>query len=299
MNSDVNELKSKGRGRRASVKALNESIRAFQQASGFGLRSYGKGVTEALRLHLLAIVCGEPGCSIDRLVEALHIPQPTASRAVKQLQQERELRVERSHLDSRRTELFATAKGNLIHETHNKEMGEIYSRLLTALTDDERRELFYLQGKFADGLGAVNCTHTNNVHPMQRNVVRITRGLKLLRTDTFKEHSISILAWLFLRMIALQPGMLSGKDFCQIFNAGMTTVSSVLITLVKEQLVKRVRDETDTRIHKLEVTRKGRQLLEAITKEQEAMLFSATKILSDLELERLVELTQRYLGISS
>lgn len=281
------------------IERLNEVIRRFQQTSGFGLRAYGRGVTVALTTHALAVVCGEPGCSVKRVIQALSVPQPTLSRAIRQLHKGGLLTLKRPASDNRFWQLYPTPEGYRRHAASNASISKVYDELLASLTRSETEELYDLQKKFATGLGALDCDDTKDVHPMQRNVFRITRGLNLLRTDSFRRFGLSILGWHLLRQIAQEPAQLSAKDFVSRFEAPMNTVASVLSALHKAGLVKKRFDDNDKRITRLIPTDMGRQLLTKVARTQSAELSTATRSLTTQELERLVSLSERYLGSTS
>lgn len=275
---------------------LNEIIRRFQQASGFGLRSYGKGVTQALSLHSLSLVCGEPHCTIERLIAVVNAPQPTVSRAVRQLESQGFIRCERSAADARYVQLIPTLLGRQHHAADNAALWKIYDKLVSSLTQEEREELYELQRRFADGLQAQQCDFTPDVHPMQRQVARITRGLQLLRTDMFRKFKISILGWNFLSQISLEQRTLHAKELCNRFNAPVNTVASVILALQRERLIQRVEDREDRRILRLAITSRGSGVLTRIRKLQLSQLEDGVQSLHDPELERLVVLSEKYLA---
>lgn len=284
--------------RRALFGRLNEVVRRFQRVSGFGLRSYGKGVTRTVRDHTIAFIGCHPGCSEDSIVRALRAPQATISRTLRVLGAEGVITLERASKDRRHLSVSLSLLGAREYLGNLATTWRIYEDLIAVLRESERSELLDLQREFADLLGAEQLRGDNEMFAMQQRVLRITWGLDLMRADPLRGFNLSALSWNFLVIIAQHPKMVSARYLRDLFNAPKNTVASALRELETRGLIKSVVTKEDKRVKQITITTSGSDLLAQIRQSQVDHLTTRCQAMETSRLRRLVELSEAYLAPS-
>jgi DNA-binding MarR family transcriptional regulator len=277
--------------RNRTLTELNDFIRRFQLASGFGLRSYGKGVSSVLRSHAIVEIAVSEIVSVKELSTILNIPQSTTSRVIAQLHKEQLVTIGTSTIDLRSTSIALSVKGKADFRDSAAEENQIYHNMLSRLSSEEQKQLLKLQKQFADALGAHSSRFPDLIHPMRKNVLRITRGLKLLRGDYFHEFSLSILAWHFLALINTKKAAISAKTFCELLQAPKNTVASVLNNLEDAKLISRSKSDIDSRKQNIEITSLGSKLLKDIEARQVSELSIALTLWPTEQIQMLTRLS--------
>jgi DNA-binding MarR family transcriptional regulator len=279
------------------VVRLAECIRRFQQVNRFAVRNYGRKVSENLQGHIMLQVEAQTTTSVDQMVRALNVPQATLSRAIKFLLAEK-LLVQRSNPRDRRVrEISLTAGGRRYLDSWHARYNHMTDDLASRLTGPELLRLVSYQKRFSDGLGAEDHPFSVKVGPMRRQVIRITRGLELLRTDLFRPFGLSSLEWHLLAEIGASDSQCVARELCVTFGAPTNTVATAIKSLERSGFLTRIPDDDDARRRFLQVTRKGRGILRRVLNRQLQVLASATAEFSPEELREFVELSEKLFQI--
>jgi DNA-binding MarR family transcriptional regulator len=131
------------------VASLSRVMRAFGRAKAAFLSAASHDVDWSAYL-LLARIVAEGPIRLSQLAECLHSDVSTASRQVAAMVKDGLLERRADPVDGRASLLVATAKGRTVHAEHNRIRNEGLARMLSAWSDEDRRQFALLMSRFAD-----------------------------------------------------------------------------------------------------------------------------------------------------
>ncbi len=132
---------------------------------------------------------------------------------------------------------------------------------------------------------------TSIIHEIKKINGDIFKGIsnryKRMNVDVTPMHAK------ILMMISKSEDKLCQKDLEEIISCTKSTISSILSTMEKNDLLKREASETDSRVNYLVLTDKGLEMVEFLKKDRKFTEEVLTEGISDDEIEQFIQLTQK------
>lgn len=242
---------------------LHDSLIKFQRkrrfiALRFGIPSDQAGESLGFTEEAILIVLNaEPEKNVKELAEALNLERSWMSRVISALEEKGlvESYVPESDRRSKKLMITETGKQKLyaLHETSKKIMD-----MATEKLDAEQATRFcaYL-ARFANAMGAPQYPSSDNNHPADTQLARISRAAGIL-SDNVVGSGFSVTQLQVLMVLAEGEGCeIVTSDVDEMLPFDMSTVSRTIANFEKQNLVQKVQSEHDKRSYTLHLTEEG------------------------------------------
>lgn len=242
--------------------------------------------TEGLILHILV---SQPNQNLKELAAFLRLERSWMSRIVSRLQSAGYVATFVPAYD-RRTKLLQITDSGLEELTQlNLARRKIVEELIADLSPKETREIKSLLQALADGLGAPRFVFTENDHPVDFELARLSWVFGVAGNDFFGS-GLSVLQYQLLVLIYEQSDSppRSIKELAADLPFDASTVSRTISAFQQDGTVQKIQSATDRRSARITLSATGRSLVESIES-------SGTKLI-DRGLNKLAVAQQRQLA---
>lgn len=248
---------------KSMILKLHDSLIKFQRkrrfvALRFGIPSDQAGESLGFTEEAILIVLNaEPEKNVKELAEALYLERSWMSRVISSLEEKKLVESYVPESDRRSKKLLITEEGKqklrALHETSKKIMTMATDSLNP---DQEARYNSYLE-RFADAMGAPPYPASENNHPADTQLARISRASGIL-SDNVVGSGLSVTQLQVLMVLAEGEGCeIVTSDVDEMLPFDMSTVSRTIANFEKQNLVQKVQSEHDKRSYTLHLTEQG------------------------------------------
>jgi DNA-binding MarR family transcriptional regulator len=147
-----------------------------------------------------------------------------------------------------------------------------------------------------DGYHAPPAAARPHDHPLLQQGRRQTRGMKFLGKDAFGAGTLSVFDWHILLKLSHSSGGLNPSELARFFTAPTNTMSSALLRLERQKLIKRQKVMTDGRLSLVTLADAGFEALQHIEDVVTKLLTESLSDFSNEELADFVALFVRFAG---
>lgn len=112
--------------------------------------------------------------------------------------------------------------------------------------------------------------------------------------DKFKQHklNLTIEQWVTLKMLYQEDGRIQ-NDLALITNRNKTSLTRLINTMEKNNLVARIADKVDKRANRIYLTRNGKKVFASTMKIMEECITELEEGLSDQEIQTLIKILKK------
>ncbi len=224
---------------------IHRLFRRLQQRNRFVGRVQLTGLSPA-ETHFILELAADNTRSISELSTLLGVDQSFGSRIAQALSKRKLITSTSQSGDARRKSLGITSNGRTVIKAIDAVANGVFYDLAAGMTAKERESLVQLYRLIADGYQHPAAILREGELEYRAEQRRITRCLGLLGEHVF-ESELSVSSWQLLSEVVLCPVAPQPTELAALLSLAQNSLTSVITSLEKAKLIKRVPRKGDKR----------------------------------------------------
>lgn len=275
--------------------ALHRTVRRFQLKNRFVVRAFDTDLS-LLESRILTDLSMQPELIATKLSEKLQISATAISRAISRMTSLGLLKSKPDSRDDRKRILHITAKGFRHLEQFDIRSEQLLADFSQHISNKDLVTLRRLLDRFADGFEAPQVGYQREENPLRDPIRRLTQAMGLLGSEVFHVQGLTSIEWHILAEINDRPNLIVARSLCELFKVPTNTMSGILSRLNRRGLIARKTSQFDKRRQFLQLTPRGKELLNQIEHSAVMQLNNALTDFSSKELHKLHDLLNAFIG---
>ncbi|MCB0335599.1 MAG: MarR family transcriptional regulator [Bdellovibrionales bacterium] len=263
---------------------MTATVRGSAPESAGATLSFGEG----LALHLLS---AQKESNVRDLALALGLERSWVSRIITGLEERGTIESKADAIDRRQKIIGVTRQGYSVLKKLNKERRDLFSEMLSSLSEDEQSELADLINSLATAFGVPVLDPTLDPHPVDLALARLSCAIGVAG-NSFMGTGVNVTQYHVMMLLAEAHEHVTVSDLHQRMPIDMSSLSRTVESFVKKKLVKKSKSNTDGRSFLVSLSAKGEKYFVDIREKACSKMLEAVAALDRKLMDRLVTLIE-------